>query len=94
MRLCFCFLRFGDIAVGAVDRVSAGVIIPGVAFMERVPLRLRSLIGDACQCGAAFKRSVPDVCDAARDRDACQIVTIGKRIRLNNGDAEIGRAHV
>ena len=43
----------GNIPVGAMDRIIAGVVIPIGSFADRVPLGFRALIGDGGQSGAA-----------------------------------------
>lgn len=69
-------LRFGDVAVRAVDGVVAGAGVPKIAFADGTPLRLGALIIDRCQSRTVFERTLPDRCHAGGNSNCGQPSTI------------------
>ena len=47
-----------NVAIGAVDGVGAGIIVPRVSFADHIPLRFGAGVGDARQGGAIEEQHI------------------------------------
>ena len=73
-------LRLGNIPVGAVDGIFAGVIIPARTFADAAPLSFRAFIFDRGQPATVIERVVPDRGHAVGNGDRGQPATVLERI--------------
>ena len=78
---------FGDIAVGAVDYVVSGKVIPISALEDGFPLGFGAFEINVCQEAAAFECSVTNVGDIAGDPEGCHTVATVECAIANAGDA-------
>ena len=70
---------FGNIAVGAMDGVVAGIKVPASALADCIPLCFCALIVDTYQTGAPRERPIAYVCDLVWNCDIFQASASVKR---------------